>query len=155
MRARAHTRERLWRSILTRSADAGADFELLDRWRAGERAAGAELCRRHHEVLRGFFATKCRGEAAALATETLLASARAGAPAGERKSFRAYLFALARRELHRHLQQRRGRRIDFSTASVAELRAPAAPAAPAAPDDAAPPAPPAISGPGSRAGSSS
>jgi DNA-directed RNA polymerase specialized sigma24 family protein len=152
MSARAHTRERLWRSILTRSADAGADFELLDRWRAGDRAAGAELCRRHHGALRGFFATKCRGEAAALATETLLSSARAGAPPDERAGFRAYLFALARRELHRHLQQRRDRRIDFSTASVAELLAPNddAPAAPAAPA-----APPAISGPGSRAGSSS
>jgi len=153
MSARARTRERLWRSILTRSAHAGLDFELLERWRAGDRAAGAELCRRHHEALRGFFATKCHGQAAALATETLLASAHARGPEGKRASFRAYLFALARRELHRHLQQRRGGgRIDFSTASIAELMAPddAAP-----PDDPAPPAPPALSGPGSRAGSSS
>jgi DNA-directed RNA polymerase specialized sigma24 family protein len=123
-------RERLWRSIVTRSiaAPAGApsDLELLDRWRAGERTAGEELCRRHLDSLRGFFATKCRRDADELARRTLLASAvdEDPHPGGARSAFRTYLFTLARRELYRHLEQRRGAGVDFSITSIAELMAP-------------------------------
>lgn len=131
MSERARTRERLWRSIAARSAaarDRDLDFDLLARWRGGERAAGEELCRRHYPTLLGFFATKCRGEAAALATQTLLASVREPdterAAGGEgRGSFRAHLFSLARRELHRHLQRRRPEPLDFSTASIEDILA--------------------------------
>lgn len=144
-------RERLWREILTRSVPAThlelpglerSDLELLVRWRAGERAAGEELCRRHLESLRGFFATKCRGAADELARRTLLATAD-GAPPRAGSGFRTHLFALARRELHRYLQQRRGGApLDFSTATIAEILAPEIPA-------------PELTGPGSRGGSSS
>jgi|SRR6185436_12288240 len=113
-------RDQLWRSILTRSAP--ADVELLDRWRAGDRAAGQELFLRHLDTLRGFFATKCR-DADQLARRTLLAAALAEDPPRERAGFRTYLFALARHELYRHLQQRRPVQIDFSIASIAELMA--------------------------------
>src|SRR4051812_34724160 len=99
------TRERLWRSILARSVPPPSDLELLDRWRAGERAAGAELCRRHLDTLRGFFATKCRGDADELAQRTLLASVLESCESRERAGFRTHLFTLARRELYRYLQQ--------------------------------------------------
>src|SRR5689334_22496854 len=101
-------RDQLWRSILTRSApaDVELDVELLDRWRAGDRAAGQELSLRHLDTLRGFFATKCR-DADQLARRTLLAAALAEDPPRERAGFRTYLFTLARHELYRHLQQRR------------------------------------------------
>jgi len=136
MSEQARTRERLWRSIAARSIAAVGeatapelDFDLVARWRGGERAAGEELCRRHYRTLLGFFATKCRGEAAALATQTLLASVRdpddghaAGGEAGS-GSFRAHLFALARGELHRHFQRRRPEPLDFAVASVASIEA--------------------------------
>jgi DNA-directed RNA polymerase specialized sigma24 family protein len=152
-------RERLWRGILARSAPEAhlelarldlelpdlelPDLELLARWRAGERAAGEELYRRHLESLRGFFATKCRGAADELARRTLLASAAGGAPPRAGSGFRTHLFALARRELHRYLQQRRGGApLDFSTVTIAEILAPEIPA-------------PDLTGPGSPGGSSS
>jgi RNA polymerase sigma-70 factor (ECF subfamily) len=154
MSERDRTREQLWRSIAARSLEAAgdaaeeadvdahahapaADFELLARWRGGERTAGEALCRRHYGTLIRFFATKCRRDAAALAAQTLLASVRdpdtaqAAAPAdspaagGEagRGSFRVHLFALARRELHRHLQQRRREPLDLAVASIEEILA--------------------------------
>jgi len=150
MSERARTREQLWRSIAARSleaageaqaeADAPApapDLELLARWHGGERGAGEQLCRRHYGTLIRFFATKCRRDAAALAAQTLLASVReadtalAAAPgdprrtAGEagRDGFRVHLFALARRELHRHLQQRRREPLDLAVASIEAILA--------------------------------
>ncbi len=120
--AKARTRERLWRAILARSLPAAPDFELLDRWRAGELAAGEELDRRHAGRLGAFFATKCGGDAGELARRTLLAAVREDPPR-DRAGFRTYLFTLARRELHRHLRQRRGAHLDLSIASIADIMA--------------------------------
>jgi DNA-directed RNA polymerase specialized sigma24 family protein len=125
MAAIARKRERLWSAIAARSAPA-ARAVLAAPDRRGERAAGEELCGRYLDRLRGFFATKCGGDADALARRTLIASVGADAPCA-RAGFRAYLFALAREELHRHLRQRRGDGVDFSVTSVAELRAPGVP----------------------------
>jgi DNA-directed RNA polymerase specialized sigma24 family protein len=122
MTAAGRKRERLWLAIAARSRPARLDFDLLDRWRAGERAAGEELCRRYFDGLCGFFATKCGADAGELAQRTMLASVRARDP-GERSSFRAYLFMLARDELYRHLQRRRAARLDFSITSIAEIMA--------------------------------
>jgi RNA polymerase sigma-70 factor (ECF subfamily) len=128
MTAGDRKRERLWRAIVARTAPAASDLELLDRWRAGELAAGEELSRRHAGTLRGFFATKCAtkcgGHDGELARRTLLACVRAEGPPPVRSSFRTYLFTLARRELYGYLQQRhRGRQLDFAIASVADLLA--------------------------------
>jgi DNA-directed RNA polymerase specialized sigma24 family protein len=123
MTAGARKREQLWQAILTRSLHAIPDTALLERWRAGELAAGEELCRRHFGTLRTFFATKCRGAAVELAQRTL-AGAREGEPSSVPPSgFRTYLFTLARRELYRHLQQRRAARVDFSITSIADIMA--------------------------------
>ena len=123
MTAGARKRERLWRSIVARSVPGAPDFELLDRWRGGDHAAGEELCRRHDGTLRGFFATKCGGGFGELVERTLRAAAHAEDGGGDRSSFRAFLFTHARQELHRHLQQRRGAYLDFSTTSVADILA--------------------------------
>ena len=141
MSRRARRRERVWQAIVARSGGAPAgdapvpapavaggttgaatDFALLERWRAGEPRAGAELCGRHLEALRRFFATKCCGDARELAGRTLLAAARAAAPPGGDASFRAYLYGLARRELHAHLDERRGG-VDLTATSIIEILA--------------------------------
>jgi RNA polymerase sigma factor (sigma-70 family) len=100
-----------------------ADLELLDRWRAGESAAGEALFARHFDSLCGFFSTKCYGEADELVQRTLLACLRAKDQFRKESSFRTYLFTVARHELYHHLRQRRrdSQRLDFAITSVAEL----------------------------------
>jgi hypothetical protein len=137
MSRRVRRRERLWEGIVARSGggpapeapaparavpEDAADFALLDRWRAGEPRAGEALCGRHLEALRRFFATKSCGDARELAGRTLLAAARAATTPGDGASFRAYLFGLARRELHAHLDERRGG-VDLAATSIVEILA--------------------------------
>ena len=100
-----------------------ADVDLLDRWRAGESAAGEALFARHFDSLCGFFSTKCHGEADELVQRTLLACLRAKDQFRKESSFRTYLFTVARHELYHHLRQRRrdSERLDFAITSVAEL----------------------------------
>lgn len=100
-----------------------ADYELLDRWRAGDNEAGQALFARHFDSVYGFFASKCDGEIDELVQVTFLACVRARDQFRKESSFRTYLFTIARHELYRYLRQRRrdGDRIDFSTTSVAEL----------------------------------
>jgi RNA polymerase sigma-70 factor (ECF subfamily) len=103
--------------------DAAPDFELLDRWRDGDKAAGQALFARHFDSLCGFFATKCHGEADELVQRTLLACVRSHQQFRKEASFRTYLFTLARHELYHQLRRARrdGERLDFSVTSVAEL----------------------------------
>jgi RNA polymerase sigma factor (sigma-70 family) len=100
-----------------------ADYELLDRWRAGDNEAGQALFARHFDSVYGFFASKCDGEIDELVQVTFLACVRARDQFRKESSFRTYLFTIARHELYRYLRQRQrdGERIDFSTTSVAEL----------------------------------
>lgn len=99
------------------------DLEELDRWRAGDQAAGQALFARHFDSLCGFFATKCHGEADDLVQRTLLACVRAKDQFRKQSSFRTYLFTVARNELYQHLrkQRREDERLDFSITSVADL----------------------------------
>jgi RNA polymerase sigma factor (sigma-70 family) len=102
---------------------AEADFDLLDRWRQGDRAAGEGLFGRYFDSLCGFFSTKCQHEADELVQRTLLACVRAKDQFRKQSSFRTYLFAIARNELYQHLRQRQrdGKQLDFTTTSIAEL----------------------------------
>lgn len=104
-------------------ADTTSDFELLDQWRAGDRAAGEALFARYFDGLCGFFATKCHGEAEDLVQRTFLACVRSKDSFRKAASFRTYLFTVARHELYRHFRQRSkdGERLDFTTTSVADL----------------------------------
>jgi RNA polymerase sigma-70 factor (ECF subfamily) len=99
-----------------------SDFDLLDRWRAGENAAGEELFGRYFDSLCGFFATKCFSDADELVQRTLLATLRAKDQFRKQASFRTYVFTLARHELYHYLRQRRRDGVlDFSITSVAEI----------------------------------
>jgi len=99
------------------------DLEQLERWRAGDVAAGQTLFARHFDSLCGFFATKCHGDADDLVQRTLLACVRAKDQFRAQSSFRTYLFTVARNELYQHLlkQRRDGSRLDFSITSIADL----------------------------------
>lgn len=99
------------------------DLEQLDRWRAGDTAAGEALFARYFDSLCGFFATKCHGDADDLVQKTLLACVRAKDQFRKQSSFRTYLFTVARHELYQHLrkQRRDDERLDFSITSVADL----------------------------------
>ncbi|MFO0634772.1 MAG: RNA polymerase sigma factor [Nannocystaceae bacterium] len=94
------------------------DPELLQAWRDGDAKAGSELFDRHFEVLYGFLASKVGDAADDLVQQTFTACIRGGVAYRGESSFRAYLFAIARHELYRFLQQR-GR--EGPAADVAEL----------------------------------
>jgi RNA polymerase sigma factor (sigma-70 family) len=99
------------------------DLALLDRWREGDNAAGQALFQRHFGSVIGFFETKCPNEAEELTQSTFLACVRAKDQFRKSSSFRTYLFAIARNELH-HLLRTRARkldRLDFELSSIADL----------------------------------
>ena len=99
------------------------DFELLDRWRGGDRTAGGALFARHFDCLCGFFVTKCERDADDLVQRTLLACVTARDRFRKRSSFRTFLFTVARHELYHHLRRGRrdGKRLDFEITSIAAL----------------------------------
>jgi len=118
--------------LLTLRADRGTiaavdivddDFDLLDRWRAGDTAAGQALLARHFDGLCGFFESKCGQDADDLVQRTMLACVASKDRFRKHASFRTYLFTIAKHELYRHLSDRRrdGQRLDFSVTSIAEL----------------------------------
>ena len=100
-----------------------ADHELLDKWRAGDAAAGQQLFERHFDSIYGFFETKCEAEADELVQATFLACLKAKSQFRKESSFRTYLFTIARHELFRVLRGKRrdGERLDFEMSSIAEL----------------------------------
>jgi RNA polymerase sigma factor (sigma-70 family) len=100
-----------------------ADYELLDRWRGGDKDAGQELFGRHFDSVYRFFASKCGAEVDELVQATFLACVRARDQFRKESSFRTYLFTIARHELYRALRERRrdGERLDFGSTSIAEL----------------------------------
>lgn len=104
-------------------ASPSADYELLDRWRTGDAAAGQALFARHFDGIYGFFETKCESDADELVQATFLACLRAKEQFRKESSFRTYLFTIARHELYRVLRERQrdGKRLDFELSSIAEL----------------------------------
>lgn len=98
------------------------DFELLERWRAGDPRAGDVLLRRTFSALHRFFANKVDDEVEDLIQRTLMALVRSRHAIREGSSFRAYLFTVARHELYRFLRDRRRSRdaIDFASVSIAD-----------------------------------
>jgi RNA polymerase sigma factor (sigma-70 family) len=103
--------------------EGATDFELLDRWRAGDKAGGQVLFSRYFDRLYRFFAGKCADDVDELVQATFLACVRARDQFRKEASFRTYLFSIARHELYRYLRQRRrdGERLDFTTTSIADL----------------------------------
>ncbi len=102
------------------------DHELLERWRAGDRAAGDALFERHFTGLFRFFRSKIEDAAAEDLTQATFLACVAG-----RESFRAessvrtYLFAIARKQLLMHFRKRTraDKVLVLDSVSVAELGA--------------------------------
>jgi RNA polymerase sigma factor (sigma-70 family) len=99
------------------------DFDLLDRWRDGDKASGQALFARHFDTLCGFFESKLDRDADDLVQRTLLACVASKDRFRKDSSFRTYLFTVARHELFHALRarQRDGQRFDFSITSIAEI----------------------------------
>jgi RNA polymerase sigma factor (sigma-70 family) len=100
-----------------------SDYELLDRWRADDRAAGQELLARYFDELCRFFESKAFQDADDLVQRTMLACLAAKHQFRKQASFRTYLFAVARHELYHYLRSRHrdGERTDLLTTSLAEI----------------------------------
>jgi RNA polymerase sigma factor (sigma-70 family) len=99
-----------------------SDQELLQRWRAGDRAAGSALVRRHYHALHRFFASKASANFEDLIQDTFLACVESKESFRGDSSFRTYLFGLARfRLLTYYRKMRRVRQIDITTSTVRDL----------------------------------
>jgi RNA polymerase sigma-70 factor (ECF subfamily) len=84
-----------------------SDAELLERWRSGDARSGSELFERHFRSLSRFFAAKVGDDIDDVLQSTFLACVEGRHRIREGASFRAYLFAIARRELFAHWRRRR------------------------------------------------
>jgi RNA polymerase sigma-70 factor (ECF subfamily) len=100
-----------------------ADLSLLERWRAGDAAAGTELFKRHFGSLYRFFERKTDGEIDDLVQETFLECLKSQETFQRLSSFRTYLFAIARHVLFGHWRRRISAplSLDFQEISIASL----------------------------------
>ena len=100
-----------------------SDFELLDRWRAGDRDAGNELFERHFSSVTRFFRNKTADSFEDLIQKTFLGCVEGRERFRSQSTFRTYLFAVAHNVLRHHLRTkaRHGDRVDFGMKSVHDL----------------------------------
>jgi RNA polymerase sigma-70 factor (ECF subfamily) len=95
------------------------DRELLDGWRAGDKAAGQALVARHWAALARFFRSKIGDDGADLLSQTFLACVETKEPV---EHVTAFLFAVARRRLADHFRARsRTPELDLARSSLADL----------------------------------
>lgn len=99
------------------------DLALLDRWCAGDAAAGNTLFRRNFEVVYRFFDNKLDRDADDLVQETFLACLRGRERFRRQSTFKTYLLAIARNTLYRYWRDRGARpgTVDFEQTSIAAL----------------------------------
>lgn len=98
------------------------DFALLERWRAGERAAGEELFRRHFDEINRFFGHKVPEDADDLTQRTFLSIVKAPEQFRGLSRFRTYLFAIARNEFNHWLRRKpEHQHVDLEVSSLNEL----------------------------------
>ncbi len=98
------------------------DLALLERWRAGDRAAAQTLARRHYAALRRFITGKVGDEVAAEVTQRVfLALCEKDDRVATPRAFRPYLFGVARWKLVEYFrrEQTAGRRFDPLEDSIA------------------------------------
>ncbi len=84
----------------------GSDEQLLGRWRGGEQAAGATLLERHHDSVARFFMYKLGPDSKDLVQATFLGLLEGLERFRGEASFRTLLFAIARKQLLKHLRNR-------------------------------------------------
>lgn len=101
----------------------GDDFELLERWCAGQRDAGNELLERHFQSLYRFFSNKVQDDLDELVQATMLACVRSVGQFRRQSSFKTYLFGIARNQLYTYFRQRERDRkhLDFGVTSLADM----------------------------------
>lgn len=99
------------------------DEELLRAWKDGDAESGRALLARHFDALCRFFRNKIDREVEDLIQRTMLVCLQNFERLREAPNFRAYLFAIARNQLFRHLSKARKQddRIDFSATSIHDL----------------------------------
>lgn len=98
------------------------DLDLLRAWRDGNTQAGSELLERYLQPLYRFFSNKVDDEVDDLIQRTMLACVRHQDKLAAARSFRAYLFSIARNELYAHLRGRaKNQDVDFGVTSVIDL----------------------------------
>lgn len=103
-------------------ADERDDFELLTQWRAGDRAAGEQLCTRHFAEIYRFFVHKIPSEADDLTQQTFLSCVKAVDQFRGISSFRTYLFAIARNVLYAYLRRvPKHEHVDLDVSSLADI----------------------------------
>ncbi len=99
------------------------DFELLERWRGGDDAAGNTLFERHFRSVNRFFRSKVDGGVEDLVQATFLSCVEGRDRFEGRSSFRGYLFGIARNRLLLWYRQRRRDPVDAEAASAVDLGA--------------------------------
>lgn len=101
------------------------DSTLLQRWQAGDEAAGAELFRRYYAAILRFFRSKVGPQAPDLVQRCFLGCLEARPRIREGANFRSFLFGVARNVLLMHFRgSRRDReRLDFTERSAEDLGA--------------------------------
>lgn len=99
------------------------DFELLDAWKGGDKAAGNALFQRHFDSVCRFFRNKVGEGVDDLIQRTFLACVESRDKFRKEASFRTYLFTLARNELYAHFKRshRQRERVDPLVTSVHDL----------------------------------
>jgi RNA polymerase sigma-70 factor (ECF subfamily) len=100
------------------------DLELLQRWKAGDKAAGERLFSRYFDSLHGFFRAKTGPGDDDLVQETFLATLEGIDRFRGEGSFRGYLFGIARNILYAHYRRKKrhqDRGIDPLETSLADL----------------------------------
>lgn len=100
-----------------------SDAELLERWRHGDKPAGAELFERYFARIERFFLNKAPDHVDDLVQETFLACLKSRDQVNDSSKFRSHLFAIAYHVLGTHLRKvYRGREdIDLSESSIHDL----------------------------------
>ena len=96
-----------------------SDRQLLDAWRAGDKAAGEALVARHWAAIARFFRSKIGDDGADLISQTFLACVQTKDPV---EHVTAFLFAVARRRLADHFRERaRTPELDLARSSLVDL----------------------------------
>lgn len=101
------------------------DTTLLASWRAGDRAAGTDLFRRHFPAVRRFFRNKAAAQdVEELVQRTFTGLVESTTELHEGASFRSLLFGVARNHLYKFLRdrgRREGRHDDVGVSSIYAL----------------------------------
>lgn len=118
---RSHPRQTESRDTIGRMSV--EDSQLLERWRAGEVAAGEALFERYYNMIERFFLNKLATDINDLVQETFIACVERRDDVRDTSKFRSYLFSVAYNVLRAHLRRNywQGQNIEFDKVALADL----------------------------------